>query len=84
MDMLKTDVKKIFLKYLSASFGSALIAAIYSIVEAREKKDIKKLERRETIDKAAQGVRKIFKRNSKDKIDKEGETIDEQEGKEKA
>lgn len=53
-------------------------------VEAREKKDIKKLERRETIDKAAQGVRKIFKRNSKDKIDKEGETIDEQEGKEKA
>ena len=29
-------------------------------------------------------VRKIFKRNSKDKIDKEGETIDEQEGKEKA
>ena len=53
-------------------------------VEAREKKEIKKLERRETIDKAAQGVRKIFKRNSKDKIDKGGETIDEQEGKEKA
>ena len=33
MDMLKTDVKKIFFKYLSASFGSALIAAIYSIVD---------------------------------------------------
>ena len=33
MDMLKTDVKKIFFKYLSASFGSALIAAVYSIVD---------------------------------------------------
>ena len=33
MDMLKTDIKKIFLKYLSASFGSALIVAIYSIVD---------------------------------------------------
>ncbi|MEI0518181.1 MATE family efflux transporter [Brachyspira murdochii] len=33
MDILKTDVKKIFFKYLYASFGSALIAAIYSIVD---------------------------------------------------
>ena len=33
MDILKADVKKIFFKYLYASFGSALIAAIYSIVD---------------------------------------------------
>ena len=33
MDILKTDVKKIFFRYLYASFGSALIVAIYSIVD---------------------------------------------------
>ncbi|OEJ15696.1 multidrug transporter MatE [Brachyspira hampsonii] len=33
MDILKTDVKEIFFKYLYASFGSALIVAIYSIVD---------------------------------------------------
>lgn len=33
MDFLKDDIKKIYFKYLSAAFGSALISSIYSIVD---------------------------------------------------
>ena len=33
MDFLKGDIKKLFFKYLAAAFGSALISAIYSIVD---------------------------------------------------
>lgn len=33
MDLLKDDVKKIYFKYLGASFGSALITSIYGVVD---------------------------------------------------
>ncbi len=33
MDFLKDDVKKVYLKYLKAAFGSAMITSIYSIVD---------------------------------------------------
>lgn len=33
MDLLKTNVKTVYIKYLSAAFGSALIGAVYSIVD---------------------------------------------------
>lgn len=33
MDLLNGNVKKVYFKYLTASFGSALIVAIYSIVD---------------------------------------------------
>ncbi len=33
MDFLNDDVKKVYLKYLKAAFGSALITSIYSIVD---------------------------------------------------
>lgn len=34
MDLLKGNIKKIYFKYLAASFGSAMIVAVYSIVDA--------------------------------------------------
>ena len=33
MDILNGSVKKIYFKYLSAAFGSAMITSIYSIVD---------------------------------------------------
>ncbi len=33
MNLLTGSVKKLYFKYLSAAFGSALIAAVYSIVD---------------------------------------------------
>lgn len=33
MDLLKDDVKKVYFKYLAASFGSMLITTIYSLVD---------------------------------------------------
>ena len=33
MDLLKTDIKKLFFRYLAAAFGSALISSIYGIVD---------------------------------------------------
>lgn len=33
MDLLKSNVKSIYFKYLSAAFGSALISSIYSLVD---------------------------------------------------
>lgn len=33
MDLLKTSVKKLYFKYLAASFGSALIASIYGLAD---------------------------------------------------
>ena len=33
MDFLKSNIKNLYFKYLSAAFGSALISAIYSIVD---------------------------------------------------
>jgi putative MATE family efflux protein len=33
MDLLKDDIKKVYFKYLTAAFGSALITSIYSIVD---------------------------------------------------
>jgi putative MATE family efflux protein len=33
MDFLKGDIKKLYFKYLTAAFGSALITSIYSIVD---------------------------------------------------
>lgn len=33
MDLLKGNIKKIYLKYLTASFGSALVTSIYGIVD---------------------------------------------------
>lgn len=56
-----------------------------SKIEVREKKAADKLERKErtrenvagAVDKARQGVGKIFKRDSKGKIIKEGEALDE-------
>ena len=34
MNLLKDDIKKIYLKYLSAAFGSSLISTIYGFVDA--------------------------------------------------
>lgn len=33
MDLLKTNIRTVYFKYLSAAFGSALIGAVYSIVD---------------------------------------------------
>ena len=33
MDFLKDDIKPVYLKYLKAAFGSAMITSIYSIVD---------------------------------------------------
>ena len=33
MDLLKDDIKKLYVKYLAAAFGSALITSVYSIVD---------------------------------------------------
>ena len=33
MDLLRDDIKKVYFKYLTAAFGSALITSIYSIVD---------------------------------------------------
>ena len=33
MNLLNGDLKKIYLKYLYASFGSALVASIYGVVD---------------------------------------------------
>lgn len=33
MDMLSGNVRRIYLKYLTAAFGSALISSIYGIVD---------------------------------------------------
>lgn len=33
MDLLKDDIKKVYFKYLTASFGSVLITSVYSLVD---------------------------------------------------
>ncbi len=33
MDLVKTDIKKLYARYLAAAFGSAMIGAVYSIVD---------------------------------------------------
>ena len=33
MDLLKTNVKELYLRYLAAAFGSALITSIYGLVD---------------------------------------------------
>lgn len=33
MDLLNGDLKKLYLKYLTASFGSALVSSIYGVVD---------------------------------------------------
>ena len=33
MDLLKDNVQKIYIRYLAAAFGSALITSVYSVVD---------------------------------------------------